>query len=152
MSYRPKFNFDQPTAESVQRTRRSLAWIIPLLMVQQGVMLFKHGNGVFDQVLAMIAWAAVTLSLLWWLLGLPFRWLSARDLAILNDERSRVISGEAARWGIVAMALLGFMMLIARFWIRLDAGLAIYGLVNGSLIVTFGRLTWLNRAEPDEDE
>jgi hypothetical protein len=31
-------------------------------------------------------------------------------------------------------------------------GLAIYGLINGALIVAVGRYTWLNRAEPEEDE
>lgn len=152
MGYRPKIKFDQPDAESVQRTRRTMGWIIPLVLVQQGTILFKPGAALFDQVLGTIAWAAVTLSLLWWLLGLPFRWLSDRDLAILNDERSRMVSGDAARWGIAALAVFGFALLIARFWIRLDAGLAIYGLVNGSMIVTLGRMTWLNRAEPDEDE
>jgi hypothetical protein len=43
-------------------------------------------------------------------------------------------------------------MMIARLWIQLDAGAAIYGLVNGALIVAVCRYGWLNRAEPDEDE
>ena len=152
MGYRPRPTFDQPTAESVQRTRRTFIWIIPLIMVQQGFLLFKPGAEMSDQLLGTVAWGSVTLVLLWWLLGLPFRWLSARDQAILNDERSRADSGDAARWGIVTVALLGFVLLFARFWIPLDAGVTIYGLVNAALIVTFGRLTWLNRAGPEEDE
>jgi hypothetical protein len=43
-------------------------------------------------------------------------------------------------------------MMIARIWVPIDAGLAIYGLVNGALIVAVGRYTWLNRGEPDEGE
>jgi hypothetical protein len=43
-------------------------------------------------------------------------------------------------------------MMLARFWTKLDAGLAIYALVNGGLIVAVVRYHWLNRAEPDEDE
>jgi hypothetical protein len=37
----------------------------------------------------------LTISELWWLLGWPFRWLSERDQAILNDEWTRAISGNA---------------------------------------------------------
>ena len=152
MGYRERSTFDKPTAESVQRTRRTFVWIIPLVMIQQGFLLFKPGAEMSDQILGTVAWASVTVSLLWWLLGLPFRWLSARDQAILNDERSRADSGDAARWGIVALVVCGLVLVFARFWVRLDAGLAIYCLVNAALVATFGRLTWLNRAEPDEDE
>ncbi|HEX5237211.1 MAG TPA: hypothetical protein VFW39_01945 [Sphingomicrobium sp.] len=152
MNYRPRPNFDRPDAETVQRTRRMLGWLLPLLLLQQSTIIFGRDSGLFDHVLGIAAWGAVTLSLLWWLLGLPFRWLSKRDQAILNDERSRFVSGDASRWGIVTLALVGFGMLIAQFWVRLDVGLTIYALVNSSLIVTFARLSWLNRAEPDEDE
>jgi uncharacterized membrane protein len=152
MAYRQRPDFDGPDAESVQRTRRTLGWILPLLLIQQSIILFGHDSGRFEHELGIMAWGAVTTLLLWWLLGLPFRWLSKRDQAILNDERSRIVSGDASRWGIVTMALVGFGMLIAQFWIRLDVGVAIYALVNASLIVTFARLSWLNRAEPDEDE
>jgi hypothetical protein len=43
-------------------------------------------------------------------------------------------------------------MMVARLWVQLNAGIAIYGLVNGALLVSMGRYAWLNRAEPDEDE
>ena len=152
MSYRPRPDFDRPDVETVQRSRRALGWILPALFLQQSLILFGHESGRFEHVLGVVAWGTVTASLLWWLLGLPFRWLSKRDQAILNDERSRLVSGDASRWGIVTMALVGFGMLIAQFWVKLDVGIAIYALVNASLIVTFARLSWLNRAEPDEDE
>lgn len=152
MSYRQRPDFDRPDAESVQRSRRALGWILPALILQQSLILFGHDSGRFEHVVGIVAWGCVTFSLLWWLLGLPFRWMSTRDQAILNDERSRAVTGDASRWGIVTMVLLGFGMLIAQFWIRLDVGIAIYALVNASLVVTFARLTWLNRAEPDEDE
>lgn len=152
MSYRPRSLFDQPTAESVQRSRRTMGLILPLLIVQQSIILFGHDSGRLEHIVGIVAWGCITFSLLWWLLGLPFRWLSQRDLAILNDERSRAVSGDAARWGIVTLAVCAFGMLIAQFWVHLDAGLAIYILANASLVVTFARLSWLNRAEPDEDE
>lgn len=152
MSYRPRLDFGAPDAESVQRTRRTLGWMLPALILQQSLILFGHNAGRFEHVLGIVAWGCVTFSLLWWLLGLPFRWLSKRDQAILNDERSRVVSGDASRWGIVTMAVVGFGMLICQYWIKLDVGIAIYAVVNASLIVTFARLSWLNRAEPDQDE
>src|SRR3954468_19498371 len=105
MSYRPRPVFDQPTAESVQRSRRTLVWIVPLVLVQQGMIMFGHDGGTTaDQVIRTVGWTAVTLSILWQILGWPLRWLSERDQAILNDERSRFISGESARWGIAAAA------------------------------------------------
>lgn len=152
MSYRPRPEFDQPTAESVERSRRTVIWFIPFLVIQQATTIFRHGAEVSAQVLATVAWGVVTLTLLWMLLGLPFRWLSERDQAILNDERNRAISGNSARWGIAAMAIIGFAMMVARIWVPMNAGVAIYGLVNGALIVACGRYAWLNRPEPDEDE
>jgi hypothetical protein len=152
VAYRQRPQFDAPDAESAQRTRRTLGWMLPALVLQQATILFGHDSGRFEHVLGIVAWGAVTFMLLWWLLGLPFRWLSKRDHAILNDERSLFVSGDAARWGIATLALVSFGMLIAQFWIKLDAGIAIYALVNTSLIVTFGRLSWLNRGDPDEDE
>ena len=152
MSYRQRPMFDQPTAESVQRSRRAIIWIIPLVVLQQGTIMFSSGGGTVDHVLRTSAWTAITVALLWQLLGLPLRWLSERDQAILNDERSRFISGDSARWGIAAMAILGCGLMLARIWLTVDAGLAIFGLVNGTLFVAVARYTWLHRAEPDEDE
>ena len=103
MSYRPRPEFDQPTAESVERSRRTVIWFIPFVVIQQATTIFRHGArsppGAGNRRLGV-----VTLTLLWMLLGLPFRWLSERDQAILNDERNRAISGDSARWGIAAMA------------------------------------------------
>jgi len=152
MSYRDRPEFDQPTAESVQRSRRTVAWMIPLMIVQQGTAIFRHGADISVQVMGILAWAAVTLTLLWMVFGLPVRWLSERDQAILNDEWNCAISGDAARWGISALAIIGCGLMLARIWEPLDAGLAIYGLVNGALIVSVLRYAWLNRAEPGEDE
>jgi len=126
--------------------------MIPLMIVQQGIAIFRHGADISVQVMGILAWAAVTLPLLWMVFGLPVRWLSERDQAILNDEWNREISGDAARWGISALAIIGFALMIVRIWEPLDAGLAIYGLVNGALIVSVLRYAWLNRAEPGEDE
>lgn len=152
MAYRSQPDFDQPNAESIQRSRRATVWLIPLVVIQQGAAIFRPGAGIASQVMGTLAWGFVTLLLLWWLLGLPMRWLSERDQAILNDEWHREISGDAARWGIAALAVIGCGMMLARFWEPLNPGLAIYGLVNGALIVAILRYAWLNRAEPGEDE
>jgi hypothetical protein len=152
MSYRQRPNFDQPDAESIQRSRRAMVWVIPLVIVQQGLTIFRHGADVLSQLFATLAWASVSLLLMWWLLGLPMRWMSERDQAILNDEWHRTISGDSARWGMVALTVIGAAMMIARIWMPLDAGLAVYALVNGGLIASVFRYAWLNRAEPEEDE
>lgn len=151
MSYRSRATFDQPSAETVQRTRRSMVFIIPLAILQEGWVIFGADVDSFSKVLGTVAWAAVTLTLLWWLFGLPLRWLSERDQAILNDEWHRSISGDAAKWGIAALAVAGCGMLIARFWVALDSGVAIYTLVNSATLVAIFRYAWLNRGEPDED-
>jgi len=150
MSYRPRVDFDQPTAESVQRTRRASIWLIPAVILQQTPLIFGHED-VFSQLLGALCWTALTVAELWWLLGLPFRWLSERDQAILNDEWSRSVSGDAARWGIATAALVGCAMMIARIWVPLDAGMAVFGLVNSALIVAVARSWWLDRGEPDEE-
>jgi len=152
MSYRERPDFDRPTAESIERSRRSMGWVIPLVVVQQGFTIFRHGADLASQLLGIFAWATVSLTILWMLFGLPLRWLPERDQAILNDEWHKSVSGDAGRWGIAALTVIGCAMMIARIWVPIDAGLAIYGLVNGALIVAVGRYTWLNRGEPDEGE
>ena len=89
MSYRPRPTFDQPTAESVQRTRRASIWIIPAVILQQATLIFGRHGDQFSQLLGAICWTALTIAELWWLLGLPFRWLSERDQAILADRAQR---------------------------------------------------------------
>lgn len=152
MSYRPRPMFDRPTAESVQRTRRASIWIIPAVILQQTTLIFGRSGDEFSQLLGAICWTTLTIAELWWLLGLPFRWLSERDQAILNDEWSRSVSGDASRWGIATAALVGCAMMIARVWVKLDAAIAIFALVNSALIVAVGRYWWLDRDEPDEDD
>jgi len=152
MSYREKSDFDRPTAESVEEQRRTMIWVIPLVVMQQGMAIFRHDADKSSQLITTIAWAAVTLAILWLLLGLPLRWLSERDRAILNDEWAREVSGDAARWGIAALAVIGCGLMIGRVWWTLDAGISVYGLVNGALLVAVLRYAWLNRAEPAEDE
>ena len=152
MSYSPRRRLYQPDAESVQRTRRTTMWLIPMLLVQQGAFIFRHGADIFGQLVGTVAWGMVSIMLLWHLLGWPLRWLSEEDQAILNDEWNRSISGDAARWGIAALVLFGCAIMIARIWYALDVGITVYCLVNGALTVTVGRYAWLNRGEPDEDE
>jgi hypothetical protein len=129
-----------------------LPWLIPMIIVQEATVIFGHETDRFSQVLGTVAWTTVTLSMLWIFLGLPLHWLSERDQAIVNDERSQAVRGDAACWGVAALILIGSAMMVARLWIRLEAGMAIYGLVNGALFVAVCRWGWLNRAEPAEDE
>ena len=152
MSYRDRPDFDRPTAESVQRTRRASIWIIPVVILQQTTLIFGHPGDKFSQLVGAICWMALTIAELWWLLGLPFRWLSARDQAILNDERSRSVSGDAGRWGLATAALVGCAMMIAQIWYPLEARVAVFALVNSALIVAVARSWWLDREEPDDDE
>jgi hypothetical protein len=127
-----------------------MVWLIPALIIQQGALVFRDDPAV--QLIGTLAWAGVSILLLWWLLGFPLRWLSEEDQAILNDEWNQAIGGEAAKWGIAALVLLGCGIMVARIWYKLDAGMAVFGLVNGTLLVAIGRYAWLNRGEPDEDE
>jgi len=150
MSYRERRRFDAVDAESVQRSRRMLVWLTPLIVLQQGFVIFGRDRS--SQIVGTIAWSCISLSLLWIFLGLPMRWLSERDQAIANDERSRMVRGEAACWGIAALIIIGSGMMVARLWAELNAGIVIYALVNGALLVSMGRYAWLNRAEPEEDE
>ncbi|HEX4738668.1 MAG TPA: hypothetical protein VH331_14010 [Allosphingosinicella sp.] len=152
MSYSGRSKLFQPDAESIQRSRRTMMWFIPIIIVQQGVFIFRSDADAFAQLFGTLAWGSVSIVLVWLLLGLPLRWVSEEDQAILNDEWNRSISGEAARWGIAALVVLGCGMMVARIWYPLNAGLAVYGLVNGALVVASCRYAWLNRGEPDEDE
>src|SRR3954462_4045216 len=114
MGYRPRTEFDKPTAESVQRSRRSMVWFLPLIMIQQGTAIFREGGDRGLHVVGVVAWACVSLAILGLLLGLPLRWLSERDQTILNAEWNRSVTGDASRWGMVAMVALGLAILIAR--------------------------------------
>jgi hypothetical protein len=151
MSYRPRPHFDRPTAESVQRSRRASIWIFPAVILQQSTLIFGHGDR-SSQLVGAVCWMVLTISELWWLLGWPFRWLSERDQAILNDEWTRAISGNASRWGIATAALIGCALMIARIWVPLDAAVAIFALVNSAMIVAVARYWWLDRDEPGDDE
>jgi cell division protein FtsW (lipid II flippase) len=150
MSYRERRSFDGVDAETVQRSRRIMSWLIPLLALQQGFVIF--GRDRVSEIVGTISWTCLLLTLLWIFLGLPMRWLSERDQAIVNDERSRMVRGDAAAWGIAALIVIGCGMMVARLWAELNAGIVIYALVNGALLVSMGRYLWLNRAEPEEDE
>ena len=152
MGYRQRPEFDRPDAETVARTRQMLPWLIPLVTLQQGSVIFGNAADRFSHVLGTLAWTCVSLSMLWIFLGLPIGWLSERDQAIVNDERSRAVRGDAACWAIAALIVIGSGMMIARLWLPMNSGIAIYGLVNGALIVAVTRYAWLNRAERYEDE
>jgi hypothetical protein len=55
MSYRPRPDFDQPTAETIQRSRRALVWIIPFVVVQQGLIMLGHSGSTAEEVFRTFA-------------------------------------------------------------------------------------------------
>ncbi|MEQ7873890.1 hypothetical protein ABDK56_07770 [Sphingomonas sp. ASV193] len=151
MSYRKLPRFDTPTAEDVQRSRRTLIWIMPLVIIQQGFAIFGASDP-FSGTVSMLAWAAVSLTILSMLIGMRYRWLSDRDNALLNDEWHRETSADAMRWGVIALVVIGIGLAGLHRWRPLDAGVAVYALVNSVLLIASVRYAWLNRREPDEDE
>ena len=64
MSYRSRPDFDQPTAESVQRSRRTSMWVIPLLILQQSTFIFGREGDATSQLIGAMAWTALTVALL----------------------------------------------------------------------------------------
>ncbi len=152
MGYRQRPDFMTPSAEDLEHQRKVLWWLIPLMFVQQGVTIFRADADALMQVSALVIWAAISLVILALLLGLKFRWMSERDHRYLNDEWHREISGDAARWAFAAVVTLGIGLMVARLWLPLDMGKAVYGLVNAAVIVAVARHAWLNRSGPDEDE
>lgn len=152
MSYRKRLDFMDPGPEDIEKQRKALVWLIPLIIIQQGSGIFRNEASVMSQLVSTLAWGAVSIVLLWWLLGLPLRWMSDGERAILNDEWNQAVSADAARWAVGAFVLIGVGLMITRFFVPLDAGLAIFGLVNGAMLTAVARHAWLNRGEPDEDE
>lgn len=152
MRYSERADFDTPTPEELERSRRVWLWLAPVLMLQQARWLFEADGPFERQLLGVALWCALTISILWMLAGWPLRWLSARDRIILNDEGQRAMRAEAMRWGMISAVLLGCAMTIAELWVDLSSSAAINGLVSISIITAAVRFAWLNRGEPTDDE
>ncbi len=152
MGYARRPEFDQPTAEDAERSRRVMLWIAPAIMLQQASRLLERDATTLGQFLQVASWSLLTLAILWVLAGWPARWLSERDQMILNDEGQRAMRADAMRWGMIAAAMIGCGLMVATVWIAFDARVAINALVTGAIVTAALRLAWVNRAEPAEDE
>lgn len=151
MSYVNRPDFDQPTAEDIQRIRRTQMWLVPIVMLQVGTNLMR-GGGVAFQLLNTLSWSVLTIAILWVLVGWPLRWMSQRDQQILDDDWARATRDAATRWGLIAVVLIGCALMMAQIWVGIGTRLAINLLVGGGLSVAGLRFAWLNRGGPDEDE
>jgi hypothetical protein len=152
MGYRKKAEFDQPTAEDFEDTRRNWIWIFPLLALQQATLIFREDGRSFTAYLGIAVFSMVVLTLIAILSGWGARWMSKRDNAILNDEWHRAVSGDASRWGLAATSLMGVGFVIADRWVALDAGETAWVMVNAGMLTAGLRYAWLNRGDPDDDE
>lgn len=151
MSYRKRLDLGEPDAEQVEQSRRITMWLLPILVLQQAWLIFRDDGSAFAHYLGIAAWAAVILVEVAMLGGWKFRWLSERDNAILNDEWHRTLSGEASRWGIAAVAVLGIGLLATDRWITLDPAITVFVLVNAAMAVAALRYAWLNRGSAVDD-
>lgn len=152
MSYARKPDFDQPSAEDVERARRSQMWLLPILVFQQAGLIFRDDASVYGAYLGIAAWASMVLVEIAILGGWNFQWLNDRDNAIVNDEWHMALSGDACRWGLAATAVTGIGLVVADRWVDLPFAQTIFVLVNAGMLVAGLRYAWLNRGSADDDE
>ncbi len=152
MSYAKRPDFDEPTVEDVQRTRRSMIWMLPALLLQQATFMVGEEMSVPRQILHVTTWSILTLSILWFLAGWRLRWMSDHANLLLDDEWNRSVRGEANGWGMIALVAIGCGLLFATIWTQLNVRLAIDLLVGGPLAVAVVRFAWLNRGDAGEDD
>lgn len=151
MSYGKRPDFDQPTAEDIQRIRRTVMWLVPIFLLQAGTTLMRGGALAF-QIFNTLSWSVLTIAILWVLVGWPLRWMAQRDQDLLNDDWARATRDAATRWGLIAVVVIGCGLMFAQIWVAVGTRLAINLLVGGGLSVAGLRYAWLNRGGPDEDE
>ena len=152
MGYFRRPHFDQPTAESAERSRRAILWLMPALMLQQASRLLEEDASAGSGIVHVALWVVATITILWILAGWPLRWLSERDRLILNDEGQRAMRADAMRWGLVAAVLTGCALMIAEIWVPIGSRTAINLLVSGGIVTAAFRFAWLNREELGEDD
>jgi len=152
MSYSRRPDFDLPTAEEAERSRRTMLWLAPAIMLQQASRLMDSGQSLGSQIFDVATWMVLTLAILWVLAGWPVRWLSERDQLFLNDEGQQAMRAQSMRWGLIATSLIGCALMIAQIWVAIDSKTAINALVSGGIVVAALRLAWLNREDPADDE
>ncbi|GAA4023768.1 hypothetical protein GCM10022280_25680 [Sphingomonas swuensis] len=153
MGYRARPDYLTPSAEDIEQQRKSLIWLIPLVVIQQGSGIFAADAGLARQLMSTLAWASVTIVMLVVVLGAPLHWMNDRDRAVLSDEWHQAVASDSARWALAALVISGIALMIVRFMVPIDMGKAVYGLVNAAMVTAVVRQAWLNRKSGlDEDE
>lgn len=152
MSYRKKADFDEPTTEEVERMHQTMYILLPIFLIQQGIVLLDSDESVVSQMIRTTGWGMLGVTFVLILAGWKFRWMSEFEQKLLNDEWAKAARGQAMIWGIVALAFLGFAMMLSTIWIEIPVRVAINVLVGVPMAVAALRLGWLNRTAQFEDE
>ncbi len=152
MAYQDRPHFDQPTTEELERSQQVMFALLPIFLLQQGLRLVDSDGGVWRQLLYVAGWSGLSIVIVAVLAGWKLGWMSARDHVVLNDEWTKAARGEAMRYGIVTLALLGVAMMASTIWIEVTPRTAINVLVGVPLLVAGVRFTMLNRAADADDE
>jgi hypothetical protein len=152
MSYRDKKDFINPTADEVIDKRSTFAWMLPIYLLLPATKLFDTDASQQLQFLYLLLWVTVTITAMWVLLGLPLRWMSARDRRKMADEWNSAATGDACKWSLAAVATLGAGLMVTESWLALDARKVIYAMVSAGISVGIVRLAWLGRGGRGDDE
>lgn len=152
MSYRQKAEFDRPTIEDVEKIRRTMTWLLPIFLMQQGLQLMDSDRSVGWQLFEVFSWSGLTVVMLAILLGWKLNWISDEDHRLLNDEWQRDVRGNALRWALVALVITASLLMAASVLTTVEIRFAINLLVGIPLATAGFRMAWLNRGELGEDE
>ncbi|NJC04542.1 hypothetical protein GGQ97_000335 [Sphingomonas kaistensis] len=152
MSYQTKRDYFGPSVADVERQRRTMLWMLPLILMNQGVGIFAADASVIRQVTGTIAWVSVTAALLWFLLGIRLRWMSPQEHRQLNDEWYQAVIGDSARWAFAAVVVTGMILFVTRHWFPLEGARGVFVTTNAAILTAALRQAWLNRGPLDEDD
>lgn len=152
VAYRRKVEFDQPSIEDLEKTQRTMAWLLPLFLIQQGMGLMRAEHDLFGQIFNVIGWSGLTVIMLSMLMGWRPSWISEENQSLLNDDWNREVKANAMRWALIALVVTGSILMAASLWIPLNATLLINLMVGIPLLVAGFRVRWLNRSDSGDDE
>ena len=152
MGYQLRPQFDQPTAEEMQRSRSTMLALLPVFLLQQGLRLVDDDGNAVRQLLYVASWSAVSLLFVSVLAGWKLPFTSLSDQMMFKGEWTTAARGDAMRYGIGALVVVGAIMMASTIWMEVASRTAINVLVGVPLAVAGARFAWLNRGEPTDDE
>jgi hypothetical protein len=126
--------------------------MLPIGLVMPAMKLFDADVDPFTRYLYFALFVAVIITACWWLLALPFRWLSEADHQKVNDEWAQAMTGDACKWAVAAFMTSAVGLMAFDIWRPLNTGEVIYGLVSAALLTGVTRMSWLSRREPLDDD